>query len=262
MPIRNVHRTVGTILSNRIVKRHGGAGLPDGTIELTFRGSAGQSFGGLSAPRRDAASSMGDANDYWARGCPAGGSSCKPPPGSPFAPEENMIVGNTCCTAPPPARCSSTAWPASGSPSATAAPWPSSKGVGDHGCEYMTGGTVVVLGRTGRNFAAGMSGGIAYVLDEQQLFDTPVQPGNGRSGAGLSEPEDLDVAPRPDPPALPVDGQRAGQADPRPLATRCRASSSKSCRSIIARPWSGSASANRRQAARPTKPLATEEVFR
>jgi glutamate synthase domain-containing protein 2/glutamate synthase domain-containing protein 1/glutamate synthase domain-containing protein 3 len=173
LPIRNTNRTVGAILSNRIVARYGPEGLPDGTIEVVLRGSAGQSFGAFLAPGVTL-KLIGESNDYLGKGLSGGRIVVKTPEKSPFMAHENIIVGNTVL------------YGATGgevfingvagerfavrNSGATAVV----EGVGDHGCEYMTRGTVVVLGTTGCNFAAGMSGGIAYVLDETSGggFDT------------------------------------------------------------------------------------------
>ena len=171
MQVKNVHRTVGTILSNRIVTARGAAGLPDGTIDITLNGSAGQSFGAFLAPGVTLRL-VGDCNDYLGKGLSGGRIIVQTPPKSPFVPHENIVAGNVILYG-------ATAGEvfingrvgerfAVRNSGATAVV----EGVGDHGCEYMTGGTVVILGKTGRNFAAGMSGGIAYVLDEHQLFDT------------------------------------------------------------------------------------------
>ncbi len=170
-PIRNVHRTVGTILSNRIVRRHGGAGLPDGTLDLTFRGSAGQSFGAFLV-RGVTLRLIGDANDYLGKGLSGGRIVVVTPPGSPFDPKENVIVGNTLLYGATSGEVFVNGLAGERFAVRNSGAVAVVEGLGDHGCEYMTGGTVVVLGRTGRNFAAGMSGGIAYVLDEHQLFDT------------------------------------------------------------------------------------------
>src|SRR3989442_2104510 len=164
LPIRNVNRTVGTTLGYHITKRWGGEGLPDDTIRIRFAGSAGQSFGAF-VPRGVTFTLEGDANDYWGKGLSGGKLVVFPPRASTFVPEDNIIIGNV-------ALYGSTSGEAyvrgvagerfcvrnSGVHAVV-------EGVGDHGCEYMTGGRVVVLGRTGRNFAAGMSGGAAYVLD-------------------------------------------------------------------------------------------------
>ena len=191
MPIRNINRTVGTILSNRIVKRHGADGLPDGTIELTFRGSAGQSFGAFLA-RGVTLRLVGDANDYLGKGLSGGRIVVQTPPGSPFDPKENVIVGNTLLYGATGGEVFINGLTGERFAVRNSGAVAVVEGVGDHGCEYMTGGTVVVLGSAGRNFAAGMSGGVAYVLDEHQLFDTlcnldmvDLEP--------LWRPEDLDV---------------------------------------------------------------------
>ncbi len=171
MPIRNINRTVGAILSNHLVRKHGPEGLPDGTIEAMFHGTAGQSFGAFLAPGVTLRL-IGDSNDYLGKGLSGGRIVVRTPPGSPFEPDENIIIGNTVLYG---ATCGEVfvnglagerfAVRNSGADAVV-------EGVGDHGCEYMTGGCVVVIGQTGRNFGAGMSGGIAYVLDEVQLFDT------------------------------------------------------------------------------------------
>ncbi len=169
--MRNTHRAVGTILSSRITKRWGGAGLPDDTIRLSFNGSAGQSFGAFLAPGVTLRLT-GEANDYLGKGLSGGRIVVIAPPGSPFDPKENVIVGNTLLYGATSGEAfinglAGERFAVRNSGAAAVV-----EGLGDHGCEYMTGGVVVVLGRTGRNFAAGMSGGAAYVLDEHQLFDT------------------------------------------------------------------------------------------
>jgi glutamate synthase (ferredoxin) len=169
LPIRNGHRTVGTILGSEVTRRYGARGLPEDTIRLHFRGSAGQSFGAF-VPRGITLSLEGDANDYLGKGLSGGKIVVFPPQGSTFAPEENIIAGNV-------AFYGATAGEAYINGMAGERFCVRNSGltavvesVGDHGCEYMTGGRVVVLGETGRNFAAGMSGGIAYVLDEAGDF--------------------------------------------------------------------------------------------
>jgi len=171
MPIRNVHRAVGAILSNRIVKFHGGKGLPDDTFDLTFTGSAGQSFGAFLA-KGVTLKLIGDANDYLGKGLSGGRIIVQTPPGSPFDPKENVVVGNTLLYGATGGEVYINGLAGERFAVRNSGAIAVVEGVGDHGCEYMTGGIVVVLGRTGRNFAAGMSGGIAYVLDTQQLFDT------------------------------------------------------------------------------------------
>ncbi|OHB85009.1 MAG: glutamate synthase subunit alpha [Planctomycetes bacterium RBG_16_64_12] len=171
MPIRNVHRAVGAILSGRIVTRHGAKGLPDGSLEITFTGSAGQSFGAFLAPGVTLRL-VGDANDYLGKGLSGGRIVVQAPPRAPFDPRENVIVGNTVLYGATSGEVFAGGLAGERFAVRNSGATAVVEGVGDHGCEYMTGGTVVVLGRTGRNFAAGMSGGIAYVLDEHQLFDT------------------------------------------------------------------------------------------
>ncbi len=171
MPIRNVHRTVGTILSNRIVRARGAKGLADGTIELTFRGSAGQSFGAFLA-QGVTLKLIGDTNDYLGKGLSGGRIVVQTPGESPFQAHENVIVGNTILYGATSGEVFINGVAGERFAVRNSGATAVVEGVGDHGCEYMTNGTVVVIGQTGRNFAAGMSGGIAYVLDEQQLFDT------------------------------------------------------------------------------------------
>ena len=169
LPIRNVDRTVGGILSHEVTKARGVAGLEAGTIRFAFHGSAGQSFGAWLAPGIEL-TLWGDANDYAGKGLSGGVIAVRPPKGATFRAEENVIVGNTVLYGATAGRAffRGTAGErfAVRNSGATAVV----EGVGDHGCEYMTGGRVVVLGPTGRNFAAGMSGGIAYVLDVDGQF--------------------------------------------------------------------------------------------
>jgi glutamate synthase (NADPH/NADH) large chain len=169
MPVRNLNRTVGTMLSHEVAKRYGHAGLPDETIHIRMSGTAGQSFGAFLA-RGITLELAGEANDYVGKGLCGGKIVVKPAAAFKGRPCENIIVGNTVLYGA-----------IEGSvffrgvagerfcvrnSGATAVV----EGTGDHCCEYMTGGTVAVLGETGRNFAAGMSGGIAYVLDEDGMF--------------------------------------------------------------------------------------------
>ncbi len=164
LPIRNVNRTVGTMLGSALTRRRGGSGLPDGTIDLTFVGSAGQSLGAF-LPPGITLRLEGDANDYVGKGLSGGRIVVRPDRATRFAAEDNIIAGNVIGYGATSGeifvrgrvgeRC------AVRNSGATIVV----EGVGDHGCEYMTGGTVVCLGATGRNFAAGMSGGVAYCLD-------------------------------------------------------------------------------------------------
>ena len=171
MPIRNTNRTVGAILSNRIVKRCGPKGLPDGTLEIVFNGSAGQSFGAFLVPGVTLRL-IGDSNDYLGKGLSGGRIVVKTPDESGFAAHENIIVGNTLLYGATGGEVFINGMAGERFAVRNSGAVAVVEGVGDHGCEYMTGGTIVVLGQTGCNFGAGMSGGIAYVLDEMQLFDT------------------------------------------------------------------------------------------
>ncbi len=172
-PIRNVNRTVGTMLGHELTKRHGGAGLPDDTIQLDFAGSAGNSFGAF-VPKGITLRLEGDANDYVGKGLSGGRIAIFPPRVSALVAEENIIAGNVILYGATSGEvfirgrvgerfCVRNS-------GATAVV----EGVGDHGCEYMTGGRAVILGSTGRNFGAGMSGGIAYVYDPDGTFASRV----------------------------------------------------------------------------------------
>jgi glutamate synthase (NADPH/NADH) large chain len=168
--IRNTDRTTGAMLSGKVTLIYGAAGLPEGTIKCRFSGSAGQSFGAFLAPGIEMFLE-GDANDYLAKGLSGGRIIVVPPAGSTFQPDENIIIGNTVLYGATRGEIfiSGIAGERFGvrNSGATAVV----EGVGNHCCEYMTGGRVVVLGKTGSNFAAGMSGGIAYVFNESGNFD-------------------------------------------------------------------------------------------
>jgi glutamate synthase (ferredoxin) len=164
LPIRNVNRTVGTMLGSRITKKWGGEGLPDDTIQIHFTGSAGQSFGAF-VPRGVSFTLEGDANDYWGKGLSGGTLIVFPPKKSTFVAEENIIIGNVALYGATSGEAFVRGVAGERFCVRNSGVHAVVEGVGDHGCEYMTGGRVVVLGRTGRNFAAGMSGGIAYVFD-------------------------------------------------------------------------------------------------
>ena len=169
VPIRNSNRVVGTMLGSELTRRHGPNGLPEDTIWLHFKGSAGQSFGAF-MPRGITFELEGDSNDYMGKGLSGAKLIVYPPCNATFKADENILIGNV-------ALYGATSGEAyfngvagerfcvrnSGANAVV-------EGIGDHGCEYMTGGHVVVMGATGRNFAAGMSGGIAYVLDETGDF--------------------------------------------------------------------------------------------
>jgi len=171
MDVRNVHRTVGATLSHRIVTRHGPGGLADGTLDVTLRGSAGQSFGAFLISGVTLRL-VGDANDYLGKGLSGGRIIVQTPPGSPFQAHENIVAGNVILYGATSGEVFVNGVVGERFCVRNSGATAVVEGVGDHGCEYMTGGTAVILGPTGRNFAAGMSGGIAYVLDEMQLFDT------------------------------------------------------------------------------------------
>ena len=169
LPVVNTNRTVGTILGYEITKRYGSEGLPADTIKIHFNGSAGMSFGAF-LPKGVTLTLEGDANDYIGKGLSGGKIICYPPRGSTFVPEENILVGNVVLYGATQGEAyfrgiAGERFCVRNSGVSTVV-----EGVGDHGCEYMTGGRVVIIGKTGRNFAAGMSGGIAYVFDEQGDF--------------------------------------------------------------------------------------------
>ncbi len=169
VPVRNVNRTVGGILSGEIARRHGIEGLAEGTIEISFSGSAGQSFAAWLAPGVTF-SLRGETNDYTGKGMSGGVVSVRPPEAAVFRAEENMIVGNTVLYGATAGRAFFRGLAGERFAVRNSGACAVVEGVGDHGCEYMTGGRVVVLGPTGRNFAAGMSGGIAYVFDRDRQF--------------------------------------------------------------------------------------------
>ena len=190
LPIRNVHRTVGTILGSEVSRRYGADGLPEDTVRIHFNGSAGQSFGAF-LPKGISFTLEGDANDYVGKGLSGARLVVYPPRQATFVPEENIIIGNV-------ALYGATAGEAyfrglagerfavrnSGAHAVV-------EGVGDHGCEYMTGGRVVVIGPVGRNFAAGMSGGLAFVLDMRGDFKRRCNPAMVELEA-LSNAEDVE----------------------------------------------------------------------
>ena len=171
LPIRNVHRTVGAMLSGRIARKHGSAGLPDDTIRIQFHGCAGQSFGAF-VSKGVSLTLEGEANDYVGKGLSGGRIVIYPPRtrNSQFVPEENILVGNVCLYGATSGEAFFNGMAGERFAVRNSGATAVVEGVGDHGCEYMTRGMVVVLGKTGRNFAAGMTGGIAYVLDQSGEF--------------------------------------------------------------------------------------------
>jgi len=171
--IQNTDRAMGATISNRISRRYGEEGLPSDTIHVRITGSAGQSFGAFLAPGVTL-ELEGDANDYVGKGLSGGRLIIYPPRNSVFKAEENIIVGNVCLYGATIGQCFFRGVAAERFAVRNSGAVAVVEGVGDHGCEYMTGGRVIVLGPTGRNFAAGMSGGIAYVLDVHQNFPPKV----------------------------------------------------------------------------------------
>jgi glutamate synthase (ferredoxin) len=169
LPIRNVNRVVGTILGSEVTRRYGAEGLPEDTIRLRFQGSAGQSFGAF-IPAGITLVLEGDSNDYIGKGLSGGKIIVYPPEGSTFLPEENIVIGNVAFYGATGGQAYIRGVAGERFCVRNSGVHAVVEGVGDHGCEYMTGGCVVVLGSTGRNFAAGMSGGVAYVLDETGDF--------------------------------------------------------------------------------------------
>jgi len=175
MAVRNVHRCVGGIMSHHIAVAHGAAGLPDDTIKVNLRGSAGQSFGGWLAPGISF-SLRGEVNDYVGKGLSGGVIAVSPPEDTNYKPEDNVIVGNTALYGATRGRAFFRGLAGERFAVRNSGAVAVVEGVGDHGCEYMTGGQVVVLGPTGRNFAAGMSGGLAYVDDVDGKFRQRINP--------------------------------------------------------------------------------------
>ena len=190
-PVRNVNRTVGTILGSELTRRYGGAGLPDDTIKLKFHGSAGQSFGAF-VPKGMTLTLEGDANDYVGKGLSGGKIVVFPPKASTFVPEDNVLIGNVALYGATSGRAFFRGRGGERFCVRNSGALAVVEGLGDHGCEYMTGGVAVVIGPTGRNFAAGMSGGSAFVLDATGDFPqrcnlemVDLEP--------LRDPDDLDL---------------------------------------------------------------------
>jgi glutamate synthase (NADPH) large chain len=191
LPIRNVNRTVGTMLGYEVTSRWGAEGLPDDTIRIHFTGAAGQSFGAF-VPRGLTLRLEGDANDYWGKGLSGGRLVVHPPRAATFVPEDNIIIGNVALYGATSGEAYVRGIAGERFAVRNSGALAVVEGVGDHGCEYMTAGRVVVIGKTGRNFAAGMSGGVAYVLDVDGRFArrcntemVDLEP--------LDDPEDVDL---------------------------------------------------------------------
>ncbi len=169
--IRNENRTVGTILGSELTRKYGKNGLPDDTIDITFHGSAGQSFGAF-VPSGMTLRLDGDANDYTGKGLSGGKLIVYPPKDSPFVPEENIVIGNVALYGATSGSAFFRGVAGERFMVRNSGALGVVEGTGDHCCEYMTGGRAVIIGKTGRNFGAGMSGGIAFVLDEDGTFHT------------------------------------------------------------------------------------------
>ena len=191
MPIRNVNRTVGTILGSELTRKYGGAGLPDDTVRIKFTGSAGQSFGAF-VPKGMTLTLEGDGNDYVGKGLSGGKIIIYPNKACTYVPEDNVIIGNVALYGATGGRAFFRGRAGERFCVRNSGALAVVEGLGDHGCEYMTGGVAVVIGPTGRNFAAGMSGGSAFVFDEAGDFTqrcnlemVDLEP--------LREPEDLDL---------------------------------------------------------------------
>jgi len=185
-PIHNVNRTVGTRLGFEITRRHGADGLPDDTIRLTFAGSAGQSFGAF-VPKGVTMTLEGDANDFVGKGLSGARLIVHPPRNAGFTPEENIVVGNVALYGATGGEAYIRGIAGERFAVRNSGAYAVVEGVGDHGCEYMTSGRVLILGATGRNFAAGMSGGVAYVLNTDGTFER-------RCNTGLVDIEPLEEA--------------------------------------------------------------------
>ncbi|HEY2840363.1 MAG TPA: glutamate synthase-related protein, partial [Pirellulales bacterium] len=191
LPISNTHRTVGTILSSEITRRYGPSGLPDDTIQLNFHGTAGQSIMAFGVPGVTVRVA-GEVNDYCGKGLSGGRVIVYPPEDAGYVAEENVIAGNVVGYGATSGEIYLRGIAGERFCVRNSGAKAVVEGVGDHGCEYMTGGVAVILGETGRNFAAGMSGGVAYVLDESGRFPRRVNLEMVELEA-LEDPEDLQI---------------------------------------------------------------------
>ncbi len=216
------------MLGYEVTKRYGGEGLPDDTIGIRFSGSAGQSFGAF-VPRGIALTLEGDANDYVGKGLSGGRIVVFPPVNAAFVAEENILIGNVALYGATSGEAYFRGVAGERFGVRNSGALAVVEGVGDHGCEYMTGGRVVVLGRTGRNFAAGMSGGVAYVLDAAGTFTRRCNK-DMVDLEGLDSPDDLAEVQSARGAARPADGQRSRASACSPTGTPRCADSSRSCR--------------------------------
>ena len=233
--IINTNRTVGTILSHEIAKRWGEELLPDGTIHFKLTGSAGQSFGAFLA-KGVTLELVATRTTTSAKASPAAASSSTRRPTSSFVPEDNIIIGNVALYGATSGEAFFRGRAAERFAVRNSGAHAVIEGVGDHGCEYMTGGRVVILGPTGRNFAAGMSGGIAYVWDPHDEFLAELQPGHGRAGKSRSRRRRRRAA-RADRKAPRTTPARPSPPTSSPAGTKCCRSSSKSCRPTTSACW-------------------------
>ncbi|MYA80161.1 MAG: glutamate synthase subunit alpha, partial [Acidobacteriia bacterium] len=191
MPIRNINRTVGTMLSSEIARRYGAEGLPDNTIRISLQGSAGQSFGAWASPGMTL-KLEGDANDYFGKGLSGGRLIVFPPRGSNFVFEENIIIGNVTFYGATAGEAFINGMAGERFCIRNSGAAVVVEGVGDHGCEYMTNGRVVIIGSAGRNFGAGMSGGFAYLLDEAGDFAEKAANHSMIDLEPLDDPQDIE----------------------------------------------------------------------
>ncbi|HNG45491.1 MAG TPA: glutamate synthase-related protein, partial [Elusimicrobiota bacterium] len=189
VPVLNRHRVVGTLTGSELTRRHGAKGLPDDTIALTFQGSAGQSFGAF-VPRGMTLTIEGDANDYFGKGLSGGKLIVTPPKNASYVPEDNIIIGNVAFYGATSGEAYIRGQAGERFGVRNSGVHTVVEGIGDHGCEYMTGGRVVVLGPVGRNFAAGMSGGVAYLMPADP--DLPSRINKEMVAVEPMEAEDID----------------------------------------------------------------------
>ena len=215
LPIKNTDRATGTFLSSRVAQRYGEEGLPEDTISSSFTGSAGQSFGAFLA-RGITLKLEGEANDYVGKGLSGGKLIINPPPGLQAPPEAAILLGNTALYGATRGEAYFHGVAGERFAVRNSGALAVVEGTGDHGCEYMTGGTVVVIGRTGRNFAAGMSGGLAFVLNEDGAFESRCNLAMVELEK-LESPDDLRRVKRPSRSPRPPHGKPQGSRYPREL---------------------------------------------
>ena len=236
LPIKNVHRTVGAMLSGEIAMKYGSEGLPDDTIRFHFTGSAGQSFGAFLA-RGVTLTLEGDANDYVGKGMSGGKLIVYPPRNSTFVPEENILIGNVVLYGATTGEAYFNGMAGERFAVRNSGATAVVEAVGDHGCEYMTKGLVVVLGRTGRNFAAGMSGGIAFVLDETGEFASTMCNKTSVDLGPVDDPKDMEALKHLIEKHVEYTASPARPVDPRKLGRPCCPNSSRSTPTNTSESW-------------------------